>query len=59
MKYYIILFIKEISRFKDLVNYWFWVFLKDFYIIYKFDHKPTNKEINEMHKDIKTYKKEV
>ena len=50
--------IKEISRFKDSVNYWFWVFFEDFYIIYKFDYKPISKEINEMHKDIKTYRKE-
>lgn len=44
--------IKEIDRFKDEVRYWYWVFFPGKIYIFKFDRKPTRREIREVFKRI-------
>lgn len=44
--------IKEIDYFQDLVQYWFWVFFPGKIYIFKFNGKPTKKEIRKMFKKI-------
>ena len=41
-------------------TYWYWAFFDNYYIIYQFNYKPSNKEYNDMRKDIsKEYNKEA
>ena len=46
------LVIKEISYYKDIKQYWYWVFYKNKIVIYQFDRKPNKKEYKEMINDI-------